>query len=211
MKSVACCALQPDQVDAVIRLDQHCFGGIWTKAGYQREIDSPNSDLWVLVASGSAATSALPPNQVDPIEPSSSPLLGVGCSWAIVDEAHITLLGIAPQYRQQGLGRWLLLQLLEAARDRNLQRATLEVRASNLSALSLYESLGFRVAGCRHQYYEDGEDALILWRSGLQNDMFGRVLHGWQRSAQQRLTQNGWQPIAPWFAASSRACSLNVH
>jgi [ribosomal protein S18]-alanine N-acetyltransferase len=44
----------------------------------------------------------------------------------------------------------------------------LEVRASNATALALYERLGFRVAATRPGYYvKPDEDALILWREGL--------------------------------------------
>ncbi|MFM6450904.1 MAG: ribosomal-protein-alanine N-acetyltransferase, partial [Planktothrix sp.] len=37
--------LTDDQLSAVVELDQRCLGGLWTIDGYQREIDSPNSDL----------------------------------------------------------------------------------------------------------------------------------------------------------------------
>ena len=55
--------------------------------------------------------------------------------------------------------------MLEAARGAGCQRATLEVRRSNHAARQLYEGMGFRLAGVRHDYYADPvEDALILWR-----------------------------------------------
>ncbi len=120
--------------------------------------------------------------------------MGVGCCWAIVDEAHITLLGISPRFQGQGLGQWLLWQLLTAARDRGLQRATLEVRASNTSALSLYEKSGFQVAGRRPRYYPDGEDALILWLSGLCDPSRASIFGQWMEQSQDRLLGEGWQP-----------------
>ena len=47
-------------------------------------------------------------------------------------------------------------------------KATLEVRASNTAAFALYERLGFHVAATRPGYYtKPEEDALILWREGL--------------------------------------------
>ena len=43
---------------------------------------------------------------------------------------------------------------------------TLEVRRSNTGAIALYERFGFRSAGVRRRYYADnGEDAVIMWRS----------------------------------------------
>jgi ribosomal-protein-alanine N-acetyltransferase len=55
--------------------------------------------------------------------------------------------------------------VLTEARRLGAKRATLEVRASNHSALRLYERLGFYVAATRKHYYSNPvEDALILWR-----------------------------------------------
>jgi ribosomal-protein-alanine N-acetyltransferase len=184
MKSIACCPLTPDHLSAVVSLDQRCFGGLWTRDGYQRELDSPNSDLLILQEGVSGRSPA-----------GASRPIGIGCSWAILDEAHITVLGIDPPYQGQGLGRWLLLHLLASARDRGLQYGTLEVRASNQAAIALYEKFGFRTAGRRRRYYADDEDALILWRGGLQDDTLGEVLHTWQTESHQRLQRSGWHPV----------------
>ena len=37
------------------------------------------------------------------------------------------------------------------------------VRVSNAPAIALYKSFGFEEAGIRPRYYQDGEDALIMW------------------------------------------------
>ncbi len=166
---------------AVLAIDQACFGGLWTASGYQREIDSPNSDLLLLEA-GEAKTAT------------TTDVVGVGCLWSILEEAHITLLGIIPTHRRQGLGRWLLLHLLQAARDRALTHATLEVRATNQAAQDLYHDYGFKVAGRRRHYYADGEDALILWRGSLQAPQFQHHLGLWQQAAATTLQQHGWCP-----------------
>jgi len=168
--------LMPEQLDAVLKLDQLCFGGLWTREGYERELESPNSDLLALFV---------------PVGTDS--LLGLGCLWAILEEAHITILAVHPRYRRQGLGIALLVALLTTAFERGLERATLEVRASNSSALSLYHKFGFKTAGRRRRYYQDtGEDALILWRGGLQHPEFQQTLASWHREAGDRLTGAGW-------------------
>ncbi len=139
-------------LSAILELDQACFGGLWTLEGYQRELDSPNSELLGIFS------------------PVASPkLLAMGCFWSILEEAHITILAVHPQYHRQGLGQALLHFLLKTASDRGLERATLEVRASNLAAISLYQKFGFKTAGRRRHYYQDnGEDALVLWLPDLQ-------------------------------------------
>jgi [ribosomal protein S18]-alanine N-acetyltransferase len=172
--------LTPDFLPAVLDLDQQCLGGLWTLDGYQREIDSPNSDLLVLLSKESLL--------------SAQPFVaGFACLWAIVDEAHITIVAVHPNYQRQSLGQTLLLALLHSAHQRGLERATLEVRISNQSALNLYQKFGFKVAGSRKAYYEDtGEDALILWRGGLQSPDFSELLVKWERAVNERLTQYGW-------------------
>ena len=124
-------------------------------------------------------------------------IIGVGCYWEIVDEAHITVLAIDPCYHRRGLGRWLLINLLEDACRRELQRATLEVRASNSRAISLYESFGFVALGNRKRYYPDGEDALILWQNSLKTAGFQAVLAQKRDQAIRRLNAQGWQVSDP--------------
>ena len=134
-----------------VELDNQCLGGMWTLAGYEREWESPNSFLLGVRCS------------------EGENLLAMGAFWQILEEAHITLLAVGNPYRQLGLGKSVLQSLLEEAHQRQLERATLEVRASNAIAINLYSQFGFQVAGRRKRYYPDQEDALILWVNDLQN------------------------------------------
>lgn len=125
----------------------------------------------------------------DLTSPSSQSLIGIGCLWSILEEAHITILAIHPDYQGQGFGQALLYALLKSAYQRKLEWATLEVRSSNLTAISLYQKFGFQEAGRRRGYYqESGEDALILWRGGLQKPEFEQDLDRWEREIRDRLT-----------------------
>ncbi|MBH8566927.1 ribosomal protein S18-alanine N-acetyltransferase [Nostoc sp. CENA67] len=170
-------SLTSEDVDAILELDKACFGGLWSLEGYQRELESPNSDLLGLFSSIS-----------------DTKLLGMGCFWSILEEAHITILAVHPQYHRQGLGQALLYSLLKTACDRGLERATLEVRVSNLAAISLYQKFGFQTAGRRRGYYQDnGEDALILWLSGLQQPQFQQTLADWGTLVMDNLSKSSWQ------------------
>ncbi|HIK45227.1 MAG TPA: ribosomal protein S18-alanine N-acetyltransferase [Leptolyngbyaceae cyanobacterium M65_K2018_010] len=175
-------------VPALVELDRRSLGGLWSETGYRREIESPNSCLRVLSQ----------PNQDSGSHPSAAQMtgmeiIGLGCYWAILDEAHITVLGVDPRYQRRGLGQWLLVQLLVAACQQGLKRATLEVRASNQVALNLYESFGFEPLGNRKAYYPDGEDALILWQNSLKNSTFQENLRIRRIASANRLRQQGWQ------------------
>ncbi len=80
-------------------------------------------------------------------------------------EGHILNLCVNPEYRAQGLGRYMLDHLLAYARSHRTRVAVLEVRCSNAPALALYEAMGFRKIGVRKGYYPafgGREDALVF-------------------------------------------------
>ena len=81
--------------------------------------------------------------------------------WRIADEGYHQPL--RPGFGR-GFARQLLQNLIDYARKNHIGSLTLEVRVSNLPAIRLYESFGFRVEGRRKNYYADNnEDALIMW------------------------------------------------
>jgi ribosomal-protein-alanine N-acetyltransferase len=81
----------------------------------------------------------------------------------MVDEAHITTFGVHPAWRRQGVGRRLMLRLVDLSAELGALRMTLEVRVSNTAAQELYRSFGFTIAGTRVRYYtDDGEDAFVM-------------------------------------------------
>ena len=70
---------------------------------------------------------------------------------------------VDPESRRRGIGRRLVEDLVQALKDRQVNSLTLEVRASNEPAKTLYELLGFLQIGRRPNYYRNPkEDALIL-------------------------------------------------
>jgi ribosomal-protein-alanine N-acetyltransferase len=170
-----------DRLDAVVELDRLCFGELWTAEGYKRELESPNSYLVVLTLSQSNLD--LPEKTI-----------GLGCFWTILEEAHITILAIDPNYQNQGLGQLIFCHLLENAAAQSLERATLEVRDSNQSALYLYQKFGFKIAGRRKNYYQKtGEDALVLWRNDLKAPEFQEKLALWQQENEIRLDRANYR------------------
>ncbi|MCU0569512.1 MAG: ribosomal protein S18-alanine N-acetyltransferase [Oculatellaceae cyanobacterium Prado106] len=179
--------LNSDLLPAAVELDRRALGGMWTLDGYQRELDSPNSDLLVLFSDPTTD----PVANLAPDAPPSK-ILGLACLWAILEEAHITTLAIDPAYSRQGLGQALLYALLAAAHHRGLEWATLEVRVSNEAAIALYQKFGFESVGERKAYYPNNENALILWRKGLQKPEFQRTLQDWWTEVGDRLGRSGW-------------------
>jgi [ribosomal protein S18]-alanine N-acetyltransferase len=187
--------LVPEHLPDAVELDRLCFGGLWTIASYQRELESPNSDLlglWTWETDDCESGQNLAGTGAPPLQAPLT-LIGIGCLWAILEEAHIIMLAIHPRFQRQSLGQALLLALLKSAHDRQLERATLEVRDSNLAAVSLYKKFGFKEAGRRKRYYEDtGEDALVMWRSGLEKPEFQQYLAVEKQEIYDRLHQKNW-------------------
>ncbi len=93
-------------------------------------------------------------------------LIAYGGMWLIADEAHITNIAVHASFRRQGIGNQLLTRMVDYARIMNMRQMTLEVRASNEEAQRLYDKTGFFAVGRRPRYYlNNGEDAIIMWKS----------------------------------------------
>lgn len=92
-------------------------------------------------------------------------VIAYGGMWFILDEAHITNIAVHPGHRAKGIGSLLLDEMIRYAISKGIESLTLEVRASNHSALRLYRKKGFSEAGVRKGYYSDNnEDAIIMWK-----------------------------------------------
>jgi ribosomal-protein-alanine N-acetyltransferase len=82
---------------------------------------------------------------------------------------HVMNVSVDPDRRRRGIASALLDALIARIDDLEGQayaQITLEVRRSNAGAIALYERYGFRSAGVRRRYYQDnGEDAVIMWRT----------------------------------------------
>ncbi|MCQ2603104.1 MAG: ribosomal protein S18-alanine N-acetyltransferase [Clostridia bacterium] len=81
----------------------------------------------------------------------------------VLDEGHITNIAVKSSERGRGFGKFLMSTLIEEARQRGVAHLTLEVRYNNERAIKLYESFGFKTAGIRKKYYNNRDDALIMW------------------------------------------------
>ena len=89
-------------------------------------------------------------------------LLGYLVCSRYADVWHLMNVAVEPRARRMGIATALIERMKEEGGHD--ERYTLEVRLSNLGAISMYERLGFRPSGRRIRYYSDnGEDAMIMW------------------------------------------------
>ena len=90
----------------------------------------------------------------------SSVILGYCMMRIFCNEANITNIAIKSSCQRQGLGSFLLDHVLNQLPIKS--SVFLEVKEGNLSAINLYQRLGFSVINSRRNYYKDGRTALIM-------------------------------------------------
>jgi ribosomal-protein-alanine N-acetyltransferase len=131
---------------AVVAIERRAFPAPWSLAMFVLELSRPGGICLVATTEEERIAGYLVCSRYDTV-------------WHLMDIAT------DPDRRRQGVAAALLTALLERLPSREDQ-VTLEVRRSNAGAIALYEGFGFKAAGVRRRYYQDnGEDALIMWRT----------------------------------------------
>ena len=103
-------------------------------------------------------------------------MVGYGGMMFSGDDAHITNIAVDPQWQGRGVATEMMLDLVLLAHDRGCSAMTLEVRHTNVVAQNLYRRFGFVPAGIRRKYYENTDDAIIMWAHGVDTEEFmGRI------------------------------------
>lgn len=76
---------------------------------------------------------------------------------------HVVSIAVLPDYRRRGIGMMMMEECIKRLKEYyDVSEVYLEVRVSNISAISLYEKLGFKKAKIIKYYYLDGEDAFVM-------------------------------------------------
>lgn len=83
-------------------------------------------------------------------------------SFSYIFDIEIESVLVKSSYQRQGIGTLLLNYIFKFAKENKISNVFLEVRKSNIGAISLYRKLGFSNISIRKKYYENAEDALIL-------------------------------------------------
>ncbi|MGN1092936.1 MAG: GNAT family N-acetyltransferase, partial [Monoglobaceae bacterium] len=69
---------------------------------------------------------------------------------------------VHPDYRREGIARKMLDTVINICKEKKIERLCLEVKESNISAIKLYESFGFKTDGVRKRYYQNKYDAYLM-------------------------------------------------
>lgn len=113
-------------------------------------------------------------------------VVGYAGLWFSGDEAHVTNVAVEPVHQRTGIATALLVALAEVAIDRGCNAWTLEVRVSSVGAQELYRRFGFNPAGVRARYYENTEDAIVMWCNDIQGDDYRALIGSIRTEIEQR-------------------------
>ncbi len=144
--------MQESDLNAVVQIEPTIYSHPWTRGNFNDSLKSRH-EAWVLTQQGE--------------------IIGYALAVVILDEAELLNISVALPYQKQGLGRMVLMQMIDRAKSLGATTMFLEVRASNVAAIALYEHSGFVEVNARRGYYpvENGrEDAVIMRRGYNRHD-----------------------------------------
>ena len=136
--------MQLNDLDAIMAIEPYIYPYPWTRGNFSDSLNSGYS-AWVLLR--------------------NEGIIGYALVMMVLDEAHLLNLSVAKAYQKQGLGRILLEHMIKIAKNNQVANMFLEVRPSNISAIALYENMGFNEMAIRRGYYpaKNGrEDAVLM-------------------------------------------------
>jgi len=136
--------MQEADLATVMQIEPTVYSHPWTRGNFNDSLKSRHQ-AWVLTQ--------------------SAEIVGYALMMMVLDEAHLLNISVAKPHQKQGLGRMLLTHMTDLARELNALNMFLEVRASNVAAITLYDDIGFVEMSVRRGYYPTAkgrEDAVLM-------------------------------------------------
>ncbi len=157
-----------DLKDGVLETERHAYPTPWSPAVFQSEIEQMrNGSRYYLTARRRSDGGR---------GRATGPSIGHAGLWFTADEAHVTHVAVQPEPRRGRVATALLVALADEAIRRDCVAWTLEVRASSTGAQELYQEFGFVPAGVRQRYYDNVEDAIVMWCHDIGDETYARRL-----------------------------------
>src|SRR5699024_3501988 len=130
-----------NDIDAVLELDLICFSAPWNRESYEKEVNENDFAHYFIIKT-------------------DEKVIGYVGLWLVLEDAQVTNIAIAPEFRGYGIGEQLFGFALQYLLKQGAKQLSLEVRKSNEVAQNLYKKFGLKKGGVRKNYYPDnGEDA----------------------------------------------------
>lgn len=147
MNNLFICPMDESNVIDVLEINNICFNPPWSLESLKNELKNKFTRYIVV--------------KKDDI------VIGYAGIWIIIDEAHITNIAVDPDFRGIGAGNVLIENIIDICKELEIPSITLEVRETNTVAKNLYKKYDFIEEGIRKNYYEDGTNAVLMWKRNV--------------------------------------------
>jgi ribosomal-protein-alanine N-acetyltransferase len=152
--SIVIAPMSRRHIAELLEIEKRIFPRPWTSSLYYSELAQPESRIYKVATVGGEVVGY------------------IGCM-VVIDEGHITTVGVSPEWHRRGIATRLMHAAAIAAIERGVTSLTLEVRMTNTGAQDLYRAFGFAPAGIRKNYYpEMNEDGLVMWANDVGTEAY---------------------------------------
>lgn len=134
--------LKSEHIDTLVRIAEE--GGLsgMSAAAFEKELENRISYYKIAIYCG-------------------TPVGFIGV-WNIAGECEVIDIAVDLKFRRRGIASQLMEDVIGFCKDSVIPVIHLEVRESNIAAISLYEKVGFKRVGFREKYYSNGENAVLM-------------------------------------------------
>lgn len=163
--------LKLSDIPEVLRIEKSATDFPWSEKAHSDALyaNYPSFLIETQIETVNVVTSKETSQKYSPLSKESVQIVGFVICDFLVHECHLLNIVVNPKFQRKGFAKKLLLHLIEKASGNSSEAIILEVRESNLSAINLYESLGFTIIGSRKNYYRGNtqqdlsrEDAIVM-------------------------------------------------
>lgn len=143
MNNIEFTNLENGDIKEIAMLDKECFSVPWSEDSFMADVKNPLA-YYVLA-------------RID------GELCGYCGIYKVLDEGQITNIAVKEKFRRRGIAAKILEKIIEYAKVNEIKSISLEVRQSNIAAITLYQKYGFLPIGLRKNYYHSPtENAMLM-------------------------------------------------
>jgi len=134
----------PEYISAVADIEKKCFSMPWSEEQLKTQLKDDRHEFIAAISD-------------------NGEVLGYVGMMYVLDEGYISNVAVSPEHRRNGIADQIIATLCNICEELKLSFVTLEVRAGNQPAISLYSKHGFVPVGRRKNYYDlPKEDAILM-------------------------------------------------
>ena len=141
--------VEEEDLPQVLEIENLCFKSPWRRSDFLYELFENEFSRFLVIE---LSNESLGLKQI----------CGYVDYWQTFNSGTICKIAVHPDVQGQKLGSALMEEVIKECYAAKIETLTLEVRVSNIKAISFYEKFGFKKVVIKPQYYSDGEDAIYM-------------------------------------------------